>query len=271
MASEAVEPRPEAQLVRLDVRDAVATITLDRPQTGNSLDVPLAQALLQAVLRCDSDPAIRCVVLTGSGKMFCVGGDLGAFTSRAEALPALLSELIGIVNMAVSRLLRMPKPLIVLVNGPAAGAGFSLALVGDLVLASHAAHFTSAYGSVGLTPDGGMTWLLPRLVGLRKAQELVITDRRVAAEEAEALGLISRVVDAEALADEGAQLAAKLAAAPTRAIGLTRSLLLQSYDGGLESHLERETRGMMAAGASRDSQEGVAAFLARRKPEFTGD
>lgn len=257
--------------VLVTVADAVATIRFNRPGAGNAIDVPMAQALLQALIRCESDPAIRCVVLTGGGRMFSVGGDLGVFTSTGGALPELLNELVGTVNMAVSRLMRLSKPLLVLVNGPAAGGGFSLALTGDMVLASRQAHFTAAYSTIGLTPDAGLSWLLPRLVGLRKAQEIVITDRRIPAEEAEALGLINRVVDADQLEAEGAALAARLAAAPTRALGVARSLLLQSFDGGLETHLERETRGMMTAGATEDGREGVAAFLARRKPSFQGN
>lgn len=268
MSNEAANGDP---LVLVEIEDAVATLTLNRPAKGNSIDLPMARALLQAVIRCETDAAVRCVVLTGAGRMFCVGGDVSLFADSAAALPELLGELVGAVNMAVVRLLRMPKPLLVLVNGPAAGGGFSLALAGDMVLASRAAHFTSAYSSIGLTPDAGLSWLLPRLLGLRKAQEIIIADQRIAADEAVALGLINRAVDADQLTIVGAEVAARLAAAPTRALGVARSLLLESFDGGLETHLEREVRGMMASGATNDGREGVAAFHARRKPRFHGD
>lgn len=257
--------------VLVAIEGAIATIRLNRPQNGNSIDLPVARALLHAVIRCEADPRVRCVVLTGNGRMFSVGGDLGVFTSNREALPELLSELVGTVNMVVMRLLRMPKPLLVLINGPAAGGGFGLALTGDMVLASRSAHFTAAYGTIGLTPDAGLTWLLPRLVGMRKAQEIIMTDRRIPAEEAVDLGLINHAVDADRLAAEGDKIAERFAAGPTRALGTARALLLQSFDGGLETQLERETRGMMAAGTTNDGKEGVSAFLARRAPNFRGD
>ncbi|PIK71576.1 hypothetical protein CS379_18575 [Methylobacterium frigidaeris] len=172
--------------------------------------------------------------------------------------------------MAVSRLMRMEKPLLVLVNGPAAGAGLSLAIAGDVVLAAGSAHFTAAYGGVGLSPDGGMSWLLPRLVGLRRAQEIILTNRRIGAEEAERIGLVTRTVEDAALASEGAEVAAGLATSATRALGLARGLLADSLSSGLETQLEREARAIAEAGRTPDGREGIAAFLARRKPDFTG-
>ena len=256
--------------VRVSVEGALATLTLDRPSAGNTIDLPLARSLLAAAIRCDQDPAIRCVVLTGNGRLFCGGGDLGTLAEAGEALPGVLSELAGTLHMAVSRLMRMEKPLLVLVNGPAAGAGLSLALAGDVVLAARSAHFTAAYGGVGLSPDGGMSWLLPRLVGLRRAQEVILTNRRVDAEEAERIGLVTRTVDDAALARVGTEVAGRLAASATRALGLARGLLAESLGSGLETQLEREARAIAEAGRSPDGREGVAAFLARRTPTFTG-
>ena len=256
--------------VLVSIDGAVATLTLDRPSLGNTIDLPLARGLLAAAIRCDQDPAIRCVVLTGNGRLFCGGGDLGALAGAGEALPGFLSELAGTLHMAVSRLLRMEKPLLVLVNGPAAGAGLSLAIAGDVVLAARSAHFTAAYGGVGLSPDGGMSWLLPRLVGLRRAQEIILTNRRVGAEEAERIGLVTRAVDDAALAREGAEAAARLAGSATRALGLARGLLADSLGAGLEAQLEREARAIAEAGRTPDGREGIAAFLARRTPDFTG-
>lgn len=134
----------------------IARITLNRPDAANAVDLDLARALLQATISCDHDPAIRCVVLTGAGKLFCGGGDVGRFEALGDDVPAFLSELAGTLHMATSRLMRMAKPVLVLVNGPAAGAGLSLALCGDIVIAARSAHFTAAYGAVGLSPDGGM-------------------------------------------------------------------------------------------------------------------
>ena len=254
----------------LSIEGAIATVTLNRPQAGNSLDLPLARALLQAAIRCDTDDKVRCVVLTGAGKLFCAGGDIGAFESARDTMPALLSELAGTMHMAVSRFMRMRKPLLVLVNGPAAGAGLSLAIGGDIVIAARNAHFTAAYGAIGLSPDGGMSWLLPRLVGMRKAQEMIIANRRVSADEAEDIGLVTRTVDPADLAAEGAKQAAILANAATAAIGSARALLLESYSGSFEGQLEREARSISAMGGTEDAREGVDAYFARRQAAFAG-
>jgi 2-(1,2-epoxy-1,2-dihydrophenyl)acetyl-CoA isomerase len=252
------------------VEDGVAEIRLNRPAAGNTINMPLAQGLLQAAIRCDQDAAIRCVTLTGEGKLFCGGGDVAAMSAAGDQVPGLLSELAGVLHMAVARLMRMPKPLLVLVNGPAAGAGLSLAIFGDVVLAARSAHFTAAYGGVGLTPDGGLSWLLPRLVGLRKAQEMILRNQRVSAAEAEAMGLITRAVDDAELAAEGRKAAAELAASATAALGAARGLLLEGAASGLETQLEREARSLSASARTPECREGVGAFLAKRKPDFRG-
>lgn len=254
----------------LSVDGAIATLTLNRPAAGNTVNQPLADALLDAAIRCDTDPAIRCVVLTGNGKLFCGGGDVGAMADAGDQVSVFLNRLAGTLHMAQTRLLRMAKPLLVLVNGPAAGAGLSLAISGDVVIAAESAHFTAAYGGVGLTPDGGMSWLLPRHVGLRRAQEIILTNRRVSAVEAAAIGMVTRTVPDADLAEEGAKAARLLAEAATGSIAGARALLLESASSPLEAQLERETRSITAAGASAECREGVAAFLARRKPDFSG-
>ena len=221
--------------------------------------------------RCQADPAIRCVVLTGNGKLFCGGGDVASFAAAGEEASAFISELAGTLHLAMSRFLQMPKPFVVLVNGPAAGAGLGLAVSGDIVIAARSAQFSSAYGQVGLTPDGGASWLLPRLIGLRRAQEVLIGNRSLSAEEGAEMGLVTRVVDDEELTEAGQQQAAKLARAPNVALGRTRMLMLEGASDSFESHLERETRSIAAAAGSKDGREGVAAFLERRKPVFTGE
>lgn len=256
--------------VLLHIDDAIATLTLNRPAAGNSVDQPLADALLDAAILCDTDPSIRCVVLTGNGTLFCGGGDIGAFAGAGNDVPVFLNRLAGTLHMALTRLLRMAKPLLVVVNGPAAGAGLSLAICGDVVIAAQSAHFTAAYGSVGLTPDGGMSWLLPRHVGMRRAQEIILTNRRISAQEAASIGMVTRTVPDDTLAEDAARTARMLAQAPTGALAGARALLLESGNSPLESQLERETRSITAAGGSAECREGVAAFLARRKPDFSG-
>lgn len=246
----------------------VVRLTLNRPDQGNAIDLALVRALVEAAIRCDSDRTIRCVVLTGAGRMFCAGGDIGVFASAGEELPAALSELASTLHLAVARLARMTKPLVVLINGPAAGAGLSLAAMGDVVIAARSAHFTAAYSAIGLTPDGGASWLLPHLVGLHKAQEMILTNRRVRSEEAEALGLVTRVVDDVALKEEGDKMAGTLSRSAVGAIGVARGLLLDSFGAGLESQLEREARAISAASAGPEAAEGIRAFLSKRQPTF---
>ncbi|WCT73605.1 enoyl-CoA hydratase-related protein [Sphingomonas naphthae] len=253
----------------VSVADGVAWLTLNRPQAGNAIDLPMAQALLKAAIACENDAGIRCVVLTGAGRLFCAGGDVAAMRTAGDGLAAMLSELIATLHAAISRLARMPKPLLVLVNGPAAGAGFSLAMLGDVVISGRAAHYTAAYGAIGLTADGGLSWLLPRLVGLRKSQEIILTNRRIASAEAEAIGLVTRTVEDEALADEGEAMARKLADAPVAALGAARALLKESYESGFETQLDRELRSMTIA-ATGEAREGLAAFFAKRAPDFRG-
>jgi 2-(1,2-epoxy-1,2-dihydrophenyl)acetyl-CoA isomerase len=247
---------------------AVAKLTLNRPQAGNAIDVPLAKALREAAIQCDEDDAIRCVILTGAGKFFCAGGDVGGFAAVGYQVPALLKELTFHLHTAVLRFARMRKPLVTVVNGAAAGAGFSLAILGDIALAAQSAPFTLAYTAIGLSPDGGASWLLPRLVGMRRAQELALTNKRLSATEAVEIGLVTRAVADDALAAEADAVAAQLANAATRALGRTRNLLDASFSNGLEEHLEAEARSIIESGGDAEGREGIAAFLAKRKPNF---
>lgn len=256
--------------VLVEVCAGAATLTLNRAHAGNAIDLPTAQALVQAAERCESDESIRCVVLTGAGRLFCGGGDIAALAAAGDNLPEVLRELVGTLHTAVSKLMRMRKLLLVLVNGPAAGAGLSLAIMGDIVLAARSAYFSAAYGAVGLTADGGLSWHLPRLIGLRRAQEMILTNRRVSAEEASEMGLVTRVVDDAALRSEGDAMAQRLAGSATLALGQSRNLLLESFGGDLQAQLDREACSMIMAGATRDGREGIAAFIARRKPVFAG-
>ncbi len=255
--------------LRFELADHVARLTLDRPE-ANALDLDLARALMQAAMRCDHDPEVRAVLLTGAGRFFCAGGDLRAMTGYGAALPTGLKELTVYLHAAVSHFVRMRAPLVIAVNGAAAGAGMSLAAAGDLVLAAESATFTMAYTAAGLVPDGAATWLLPRLIGLRRTQELMLTNRRLTAPEAHAWGLVTRVVADDRLADEAATLAASIARGPTVAFGGVKRLLCESFAGGLESRMEAEGRGIAAVAGTTDGREGIAAFLERRRPTFRG-
>ena len=169
----------EHEPVRIERRGRSAWIVLSRPDRGNTIDLATARALMSAAAACDADEGISCVVLTGEGKLFCGGGDVQSFATAADDAPRLIRAITSHLHVAIATFARMDKPLVTVINGPAAGAGLSLAILGDIALASRSAHFTVAYTGIGLTPDGGASWLLPRLVGLRRAQELVLTNRRL--------------------------------------------------------------------------------------------
>lgn len=248
--------------------DGIARLTLDRPTAGNAIDLELARALMEAAIQCDEDESVRCVVLTGRGRFFCAGGDIGEFAAAGASAGALLKALTGYLHLAISRLVRMDKPLISVVNGPAAGAGIGLAVLGDLVLAARSAHFTLAYAGIGLSPDGGCTWLLPRLIGLRRAQELIMTNRRVGAEEAVQLGLATRVVEDADLPAEAASLGRQMGHSAVSALGHARRLLLQSFDSSVETQMEAEARSIAELTRTADAQEGITAFREKRKPVY---
>jgi 2-(1,2-epoxy-1,2-dihydrophenyl)acetyl-CoA isomerase len=248
---------------------AVAKLTLNRPAAANAIDMSLARELMLAAIACDEDDSIRCVLLTGSGRFFCAGGDVRSFVAAGASISSLLKEMTACFHSAVSRFSRMNKPLITAINGIAAGAGFSLALAGDLVLSARAAQFTSAYTALGLSSDGGLSWLLPRLVGLRRAQELILTNRTLSAEEAMSLGLVTRIAEGDSVYPDALRLAQELANGPTAAYGKLRNLLLRSGESSLESHLEEESRALAETSRTAHGREGVAAFISKRKPDFS--
>jgi len=257
------------QPLLIDRRGGTAWLTINRPQAGNAIDLSLARALLDAAILCDEDSAVRCVVVTGMGRMFCAGGDVRDFAAAGGRVSTLIKHLTAALHVAISRLLRMAKPLITVVNGPVAGAGFGLALAGDIVLAARSAHFTSAYTAIGLSPDAGLTWMLPRLVGLRRAQDILLTNRRVTAQEAADLGIVTQVINDDDLAAEAEAMAMRLCRSATGALGRTRNLLLGSYSASLEGQMESEARAVADCARGEEAQEGVAAFFAKRYPKFS--
>jgi 2-(1,2-epoxy-1,2-dihydrophenyl)acetyl-CoA isomerase len=253
-----------------DVADNVAHITINRPDAANSLNVALAHDLMMAAIRCDEDGDIRAVILTGAGKMFCVGGDLKTFATFGVDTGVKLKEITTYLHAATSRFMRMDAPLVVAVNGVAAGAGMSLAVAGDITIAARTAKFTMAYTAAGLSPDGSSSWFLPRLIGLRRTQELMLTNRVLDAAEALEWGVVSQVVDDDALADAAMDLARRFASGPTLAYGAVKTLLVDSFTNTLETQLELEARLIAKTAQTDDGREGIAAFVAKRKPVFKG-
>jgi 2-(1,2-epoxy-1,2-dihydrophenyl)acetyl-CoA isomerase len=258
------------ELVRFELDGALARLTLQRPDAANAIDLALARALHDAALRCDEDPTVRAVVLTGTGRMFCAGGDLASFEQAGVGRPKLIKEITTYLHAAVARFARMRAPVVAAVNGAAAGAGLALVAAADLAVASEQAKFTLAYTRAGLTPDGSSTWFLPRLVGTRRSLELMLTNRVLSAAEALDWGIVNRVVPAAAVVGEAESLARELAAGATEAFGATKRLLLLSGSQGLETQMEIEARAIADAARSADAAEGIAAFLAKRAPRFEG-
>lgn len=258
------------ETIDLSVSDAVATLTLNRPEAANGMDMQLMQDLADAVQTCEENAQIRAVILTGSGRYFSAGGDLSAFSSDMERLPRLLGELTLYLHTSISRLARMEKPVIAAVNGPCAGAGMSLACACDLVIAAESSSFTMAYTAVGLSPDGSSSWFIPRRIGDLRTRELMLTNRTLGAEEALDWGLVTRVTPDGDVMKSARDLAKKLVSGPTRAYGLVKLLVNDTFAHGMETQMELESRAIMSAAKTSDAREGIGAFLKKVKPEFTG-
>ncbi|MGX1804885.1 enoyl-CoA hydratase/isomerase family protein [Nocardia sp. NPDC055321] len=245
----------------------IARITLNRPTAANGIDQALADELVRAATYCSEDPAVKVVVLTGAGKFFSAGGDLQAMANSADT-GQFIEKLAGTLHEAVSALARMDALLIVAVNGTAAGAGFSLAVAGDLVVAGESAKFTMAYTKVGLSPDGGASYYLPRLIGLRRTQDLMLTNRVLTAAEALEWGLLHRVVADAELAATVDELAEQFAAGPKGSNAHVKKLLLVSGQHTLEEQLATEAAFITNSAESADGAEGIAAFVGKRAPKF---
>jgi 2-(1,2-epoxy-1,2-dihydrophenyl)acetyl-CoA isomerase len=262
------------EAVFLQVTDGVATVTLNRPEALNALSDDMIGALVAVMTRLEADEATRCVVVRGAGDHFMAGGDIKGFHGRLAETPAERSAhfraKIHKLHPAIVSMRRMPKPVVASLQGAAAGFGLSLALATDLAIASEDAYFTLAYCLIGTSPDGGSSYHLPRIVGLRKAMEIALLGERFNAETARRLGLVNWVVPAADLEAETAKLAARLAGGPGHALGQTKALLNASFDNGLEAQLALEAESFAGCAATEDFAEGVSAFIEKRPATFQG-
>jgi 2-(1,2-epoxy-1,2-dihydrophenyl)acetyl-CoA isomerase len=260
---------PTFSTIRVEIADAIATITLDRPDALNALTVAMKGELLAAFRWIARDRSVRSVVLTGAGRAFCAGQDL---RERLEPDAAPLAvELRERYNPIIRAMRTLDQPIVGAINGVAAGAGASLAFACDLRVAAEGASFLLAFGRIGLVPDSGATWLLPRLVGPAKAAELALLGDPFSAADAERFGLVARVVPADVLAETARDAAVRLASLAPKALALTKRALQRSWSVDLDEALDDEAFRQGIAGATADHQEGLAAFLEKRPPRFIGE
>ncbi len=258
----------------LDIKDHIATLTLNRTEARNALSQDMRARLRDVLHQVEQDDAVRCVVLRGAGEHFMAGGDVKLMSGMLDQPPAELRTLfvnrIHDLHPIMFAMRRMPKPIIASVAGAAAGAGVSLALACDLVIAEATAYFTLAYCHIGTSPDGSASFHLPRAVGIKKAMEIALLGDRFDAASAQAMGMINFVAPAGQLAEETAKLAARLAAGPTHVYGNTKRLLYRSLENEFESQLQMEAEMFADCAVRADFREGVTAFVEKRKPRFSG-
>lgn len=257
-----------------DVENSVAYLTMNRPEARNALSISMRQQLLETLQALEADASVRCVVLRGAGEHFLAGGDVKSFMEFTELTPdqrrlTFINRIHGLNSIMVT-MRRLRKPVIASVRGAAAGAGVSLALCCDLVVASEDAFFSLAYPHIASSPDGGASYYLPRLVGAKKAMEIALLGDRFTARQAQGMGLINRVVANGELEAETRTLAERLASGPTRAYGNIKKLILESSDNSLEEQLQSEAETFGDSAMAEDWLEGVTAFNEKRSPKFTG-
>ena len=255
--------------IELKIENKVAYITLNRPEVFNSFNREMAFLLQDTLDACEKNTEVRAILLTGNGKAFCAGQDLKEVTSP-DLNPGFKKILEEHYNPIVKRIRNIKKPIIAAVNGVAAGAGANIALACDVVVAHEHVSFIQAFSKIGLVPDSGGTFLLPRLVGFQKAMALAMLGDKISAEEAERMGMIYKVFPSETFQDEVLKLALKMANMPTKALGMIKEMFNQSMTNDLDAQLEMESKYQIEAAQSDDYAEGVAAFIEKRKPEFKG-
>jgi 2-(1,2-epoxy-1,2-dihydrophenyl)acetyl-CoA isomerase len=258
-----------SEVVRLSVANGVATIVLNRPHVMNAMDGEMMQQLRPVTEAVEKDTSIRAVVLRGEGAAFMAGGDVAVFHRHLAELPELIVTWGREMHAAFLALRRMGKPVLASVHGAVAGAGFSLMCAADLAIAAVDTRFTLAYANIGASPDGGSTYFLPRLVGYKKAMEMIMLPDRFDAETARLHGLVNWVVPNDKLAEETARIAQRLASGPTRAYAEAKRLVNQSLDP-LDAQMEQELQAFSRCARGADLREGVTAFVEKRKPVFKG-
>jgi len=252
------------------VDGAVATIAFNRPQVMNALDAHAIIALRDACERARDDAAVRVIVLRGHGPAFVAGGDIAWFHANLQSMGALVPEMAGALHAAIRALRDAAKPVLASVHGAVAGAGMSLLAAADLAIAADETKFSMAYSAIGTSPDGGSTWFLPRLIGARRAMELLLLPEPFDAATALRFGLVNRVVPAVELETETLRLAKRLAAGPTHAYAETKALVNHSFETPLAAQLDSEAAAFERCAATRDFAEGVTAFVEKRKAKFEG-
>lgn len=263
--------------VRLDITDAVATITINRPDSLNAINDDVVTALIEVTGALRDSKDVRCVVLTGAGDHFMAGGDVKRFKRKFEDVDnddearEWFNAILGRIHYVVDNMYNLPMPVVGAVKGAVAGAGFSLMLGCDLVIAREGGIFTLAYCHLGTSPDGGSTWHLPRTLGMKRAMEIALLGDRFGPEQALEWGLINRVVAEADFEAEVDKLAKRLAAGPTYAYGKTKKLLLESSDNDMDTQLGLETESFVNCAMSKDFRKGVTAFVDKQKPDFTGE
>ncbi len=259
------------ETILLEVGNGAARLTLNRPDRLNSFTVEMHREVADALSRIEGDDAVRVLLITGAGRGFCAGQDLSdrAVAPGAEGVD-LGESLENRYNPLIRRLIGLPKPIVCAVNGVAAGAGANIAFAADIVLAAKSAKFIQSFSNIGLVPDSGGTWILPRLAGHARALGLALTGEPLGAEKAESWGLIWRAVEDDQLAVEAEKLVARLASGPTRGFAAIKMALRKSWLAGLDEQLDLERDLQRELGRSSDYREGVAAFTEKRKPNFTG-
>ena len=255
-------------MIQFEKIDAVGKITLNRPEKYNSFVREMALALQDTLVKCESDDSIRCILITGAGKAFCAGQDLKeAMDPKGPGIEQIVREH---YNPIIKKIKEIEKPVIAAVNGVAAGAGANLALACDIVVASQSANFIQAFSKIGLIPDSGGTYFLPRLIGLPKATAIMMTGESVSAEKAEKMGMIYAVYEDAEFESESLQLAKSISEMPTKGLGYTKRLLNLSLNNSLEDQLDLEAKTQALSAKSEDHKEGIQAFLEKRTPKFTG-
>lgn len=256
--------------ILVSIEAGVQCITLNRPEKLNAFNPAVHKGLAEAMRRAEADAAIRCLLITGAGRGFCAGQDLSERNMKAAGPIDLGSGLDTWYNPLVKRMRALPKPIVCAVNGVAAGAGANFALACDIVLAARSASFIQAFVKIGLVPDCGGSYFLPRLAGTQRAMALAMTGDRLSAEDAERYGIVWKTVDDDKLITEAMQLATGLAAGPTRSLGLIKQAMYASAGNTLAAQLDLERDLQREIGKGEDYREGVSAFLEKRKPDFKG-